>query len=33
MLAQDGGSQSPVFIKHIVPGGACARDGMIQVRR
>jgi len=31
LMQQDGGSSSTVFIKHIVPNGACSRDGVIQV--
>lgn len=31
LMQQDGGSDSPVFIKSVVAGGACERDGSISV--
>jgi len=31
LMQQDGGAESPVFIKSVVAGGACERDGSISV--
>mmetsp|Transcript_30669 Transcript_30669/g.71662 ORF Transcript_30669/g.71662 Transcript_30669/m.71662 type:complete len:374 (+) Transcript_30669:3-1124(+) len=31
LMQQDGGPSTKVFIKNVVPGGACGRDGVVQV--
>jgi len=31
LMQQDGGPNTKVFIKNVVPGGACGRDGVVQV--